>query len=56
MNSYFCSIGTEQASKIDHSPNPLLFGDYHINEKSGKNNFKLHNVQDIRFALAKAKI
>ena len=55
MNSYFCSIGTEQASKIDHSPNPLLSGGYHINDKSGKFNFKLDNVQDIRYALAKAK-
>ena len=56
MNSYFCSIGTELASKIDHSPNPLLSGHYHINDKSGKFNFKPVNVQDIRDALLKAKI
>ena len=27
MNSYFCSIGTELASKIDHSSNTLQSGD-----------------------------
>ena len=56
MNSYFCSIGNELASKIDHSPNPLLSGDYHINDKSGKFKLKPVNVEDIRDALAKAKI
>ena len=56
MNSYFCSIGTELASKIDHSPNPLLSGDYHINDKPGKFKLKPVTVQEIRDALAKAKI
>ena len=55
MNSYFCSIGTELASKIDHSPNPLLSADYHVNDKSGKFNFKPVNVQDIRNSLVIAK-
>ena len=56
MNSYFCSIATELANEIDHSSNPLLSGEYHINDKSEKFNFRPINVQDIRDALAKAKI
>ena len=55
MKSYFCSIGTELASKIDNSSNPLLSGDYHINDKFGKFNFRTVNVQVVRDALAKAK-
>ena len=38
------------------SASPLLSGDYHINGKSEKCNFRPVNVQDIRDALAKAKI
>ena len=56
MNSYFCSIGTELASKIDYSLNSILSGDYHISDKSEKFNFRPVNVRDIRDALAKAKI
>ena len=56
MNSYFCSICTELASKIDHSLNPLLSGNYHISDKSGRFNFMPVNVRDIRDARAKAKI
>ena len=56
MNSYFCSIATELANEIDHSSNPLLSGEYHINDKSEKFNFRPINVQDIRDGLAKAKI
>ena len=55
MNNYFCSIGTELANKIDHSSNPLLSGEYHINEKSEKFNFRPIYVQDIRDALANIK-
>ena len=55
MNNYFCSIGTELANKIDYSSNPLLSGEYHINDKSEKFNFRPVNVQNIRDALAKAK-
>ena len=55
MNNYFCSIGTELAIKIDYSSNPLLSGEYHINDKSDKFNFRPVNVQNIRDALAKAK-
>ena len=32
MNKYFCSVGRDLAGKIDKSPNPLLSGDYDINE------------------------
>ena len=32
MNDYFCTIGQELADEIDQSPNPLLVGDYMINE------------------------
>ena len=56
MNSYFCSIATELANEIDHSSNPLLSGEYHINAKSEKFNFRPINAQDIRDALAKTKI
>ena len=56
LNSYFCSIVTELANEIDHSSNPLLSGEYHINDKSEKFNFRPVNIQDIRDALAKAKI
>ena len=56
MNSYFCPIATELANEIDHSSNPLLSGEYHFNDKSEKFNSKPINVQDIRDALAKAKI
>ena len=55
MNSYFCSICIVLASKIDHSSNPLLSGDYHVNDKSKKFHYRPVNVQDIRDALAKAK-
>ena len=34
MNSYICSIGAELANNIDHSSNPHLSGDYHVNDKS----------------------
>ena len=56
MNSYFFSIGTELASKIDRSVNPLLSVDYHIRDESEKINFRPVNVREIRDALAKAKI
>ena len=55
MTSYFCSIGTELASIIDHSSNTLLSGDYHVNDKSKKFNFRPVYVQDIRDAIANAK-
>ena len=32
MNDYFCKICQELADEIDQSPNPLLVGDYLINE------------------------
>ena len=55
MYSYFCFIGTELASKIDHSSNPLLSGDYHVNQRLKIFNCRPINAQDIRDALAKAK-
>ena len=54
MNSYCCSIATELGN--DHSSNPLLSWEYHNNDKFEKFNFRPSNVQDIRDALAKAKI
>ena len=33
MNDYFCTIGQEVADEIDQSPNPLLVGNYLINER-----------------------
>ena len=55
MNSYVCSIGAELANNIDHSSNPLLSGDYYVNDKSGKFNFRPVNVHHIRDAFATAK-
>ncbi len=52
MNSFFCSVGKELAEKIDTVPNPLLSGDYQVNN----NDAEFHiEVQQIRDAFAKVK-
>ena len=55
MNDYFCTIGNELANKIDRSPNPLLVGDYRINEGNKTMKFTKINEQHIRDAIGKIK-
>lgn len=55
MNSFFCTIGEELASKIDATPTPLLSGDYDDTVNSVKFRFKIIEVQEIRDAIAKTK-
>ena len=55
MNSFFCTVGEELASKIDATPNPLLSGDYGDTKNNLGFRFRTIEVQEIRDALAKAK-
>ena len=55
MNDYFCTIGNELADEIDRSPNPLLVGDYRINEGNKTMKFTKINEQHIRDAIGKIK-
>ena len=55
MNSFFCTIGEELASKIDATPNPLLSGDYFDKNNIARFRFRTIEVQEIRDALAKTK-
>ena len=55
MNSYFCSIGKDLAKDIDPVPNPLLSGDYQINNERKVFQFKTIDVKEIRAAVAKIK-
>ena len=55
MNDYFCTIGKELADKIDPSPNPLLVGNYRINEGNKTMKFTKINEQNIRDAIGKIK-
>ena len=40
MNDYFCNIGSRLSSKIPNMENPLLNGDYSINENHGRFHFQ----------------
>ena len=56
MNDYFCTIGQELADEIDQSPNPLLVGDYLINEGNKTTKFtKISKQQHIGDAIDKTK-
>ena len=55
MNDYFCTIGKELADEIDQSPNPLLVGDYLINEGNKIMKFTKISEQHIRDAIDKTK-
>ena len=55
MNDYFCTIGKELADKIDPSPNPLLVGNYMINEGNKTMKFTKINEQTITDAIGKIK-
>ena len=55
MNSYFCSVGKDLADKISPVPNPLLSGDFEMNNTKAKFHFRTIEVQEIRDAFAKVK-
>ena len=55
MNKYVCSIGKDLANDIDPVPNPLLCGNYEINDKKARFYFTAITIQDIRNAFAKIK-
>ena len=55
MNSYFCSVGKDLASKIEDAPNPMLTGEYNLNPDNRRFNFRPIVVQDIRDAMGKIK-
>ena len=55
MNNFFCSVGKDLANKIAPVPNPLLSGDYEVNNDKAEFSFKTIEVEDIRSAFAKIK-
>ena len=55
MNSFFCSVGKDLASKIDPTPNPLISGDYNVNKENVKFEFRSIKVWEIREAFANVK-
>ena len=55
MNNCFCSIGKDLANDIDPVPNPLVCGNYEVNDKKARFYFKAITIQDIRNAFAKIK-
>ena len=55
MNNFFCTIGRELADKIQPAINPLLSGEYEINNDKAKFHFKAVELKDIRDAFAKVK-
>ena len=55
MNAYFCTIGLKLTDEIDQSPNPLLVGDYLINEGNKTMIFTKISEQHTKDAIDKAK-
>ena len=55
MNSYFCSVGKDLASKIEAVPNPMVTGKYNLNPQNKHSNFNAIGVQYIREAMVKFK-
>ena len=55
MNSFFCSIGKEMASKIEGGYDPLTFCDYFLNSNAAKFVFKSINAEQVREAIGKLK-
>ena len=58
MNEFFCSVGRNLSIKIPQQPNPLLSGEYKINESTEQpTEFKFHPVDEttINRALGKMK-
>ena len=55
MNSFFCSIGKDLASKIEGGYDPLIFWDYFLNSNAGKFVFKSINAEQVREAIGKLR-
>ena len=55
MSNYYCSIVIELADDIDQLPNPLLLGDYLINESNNRMKFTEINEQHIMDIIVKLK-
>lgn len=58
MNEFFCSVGSNLSVKIPQQPNPLLCGEYKINESTEQpTEFKFHpvDITTINRALGKMK-
>ena len=55
MNKYFCSVGKALAEEIEDTPNPLLSGEYQLNQGNLMFEFKPIGLQDIREAIGKIK-
>ena len=55
MNSFFCSIGNNLASKIEGGYDPLTFRDYFLNSNAAKFVFKSINAEQVRAAIGKFK-
>ena len=56
MNKFFCSVGKTLAADIDVTPNPLLSGEFGINDGGKIFNFRAINEGDLQKAMAKMKI
>ena len=55
MNDYFCNIGSELSSKIPNLENPLLNGDYSINEKHARFHFETIRPDELSKIMNKFK-
>ena len=55
MNSFFCSIGKDLASKIEGGYDPLTFCDYFLHSGAAKFVFKSVHVKQVREAVGKLK-
>lgn len=56
MNEFFCSVGKKLAADIDVTSNPLLSGEYNINDGEKTFNMRAINEEDIQKAMAKIKL
>ena len=56
MNEFFCSVGKKLAADIDVTPNPLLSGEFSINDGEKIFNIREINEGDLQKAMAKMKI
>ena len=55
MNDYFCDIGSKLSSKIPNIENPLLNGDYSINEDHTRFNFQMIRPDELSIIMNKFK-
>ena len=55
MNSFFCSIGKDLASKIEGEYDPLIVCDYFLNGNAAKFVFKSIYAEQIKEAIGKLK-